>query len=185
MKFRELPLKGAYTIDLEKHEDDRGFFARYWCQKEFDKIGMDTSIVQINNSLSRKRGTLRGLHFQRPPKSETKILRCICGAIWDVIVDVRVNSPTYGQWFGTELNAENRIMMYVPKGFAHGFISLTDESEIIYLVTELYSSIHEDTLRWDDPFHGIEWPIEPTVLSDKDAEVEDWHEKKAVKLEIK
>ena len=174
MKFTELPLKGSYTIDLEKSEDDRGFFARYWCWEEFRGMGLITNIVQINNSMSRYKGTLRGLHLQRPPKAEAKIVRCIRGAIWDVIVDIRANSKTYSQWFGAELNAENRTMMYIPSGFAHGFISLTDNAEIIYLVSEFYSPKHEVCLRWNDPFHGIEWPLQPTVLSDKDAEADDW-----------
>ena len=168
MKFNALPLKGAYTIDLDKREDDRGFFARYWCKEEFSKMGLDTTIAQINNSMSRQRGTLRGLHFQRPPKSETKIVRCIYGAIWDVIVDVRVNSPTYGQWFGTELNAENRIMMYVPKGFAHGFQTLADNVELIYLHSEFYSQKNEGGLLYNDQNVGIEWPLAISEISERD-----------------
>ena len=169
MKFTELPLDGAYIINQEMHEDDRGFFARYWCQKEFSEQGLVSNIAQINNALSKRRGTLRGLHFQYPPKAEVKIIRCIRGAIWDVIVDIRQNSVKYGQWFGAELSAENRTMIYVPKGFAHGYISLVDDSEIIYLVTEAYSPEHEGTLRWNDEFLGIRWPIQPVIISDKDA----------------
>jgi len=168
MKFNELPLKGAYLIDLEKRGDDRGFFARYWCRNEFEKLGLDTNIVQINNSMSRYNGTLRGLHFQHPPKAESKIVRCISGAIWDVIVDIRKDSETYGKWFGTELNTENRTMIYIPKGFAHGFVSVSDNSEIIYLVTEFYCPEYEDCLLWNDPTVGIKWPIEPVIISDKD-----------------
>ena len=168
MKFKKTNLNDAYLIDLEKHGDDRGFFARYWCKKEFDKLGLDSNIVQINNSRSSSKGTLRGLHFQYPPNSETKIIRCISGTIWDVIVDIRKNSSTYGQWYGTELNEENRTMLYVPKGFAHGFISLTDNTEIIYLVTEFYDARYEDCIKWNDPDLQIDWPFQPQIISDKD-----------------
>jgi len=180
MKFQKINVNDAYLIDLEKHGDDRGFFARYWCKEELDKLGLDSNIVQINNSRSSSKGTLRGLHFQRPPKSETKIVRCISGAIWDVIVDIRSKSSTYGQWFGVELNEENRTMLYVPKGFAHGFVSLTDNSEIIYLVSEFYSLEAEGILRWNDPFHGIEWPVEPNIISEKDNNAPDWKNTKAL-----
>jgi len=182
MKFNKLPLNGIYTIDLEKHEDDRGFFARYWCRNEFAEHGLDENIVQINNSFCKQKGTLRGLHVQYPPKAETKIVRCIRGAIWDVIVDIRHNSYTYGKWFGIELNEVNRTMMYIPKGFAHGFISLTNDAEIIYLVTEFYSPEHEGTLRWDDSFHGIKWPINPTVISKKDRSAKIWKKQYAIQL---
>mgnify|MGYP000344228416 CR=1 FL=1 len=180
MIFNKLPLKSAYTIDLDKREDDRGFFSRYWCKNEFAEKGLNTTIVQINNSMSRQKGTLRGLHFQRRPKAETKIVRCLRGAIWDVIVDIRAGSPTYGKWHGVELNEGNRTMMYVPKGFAHGFISILENTEIIYLVSEFYSSEHENTLRWDDPFHGIEWPIQPQVISEKDNNVPNWQDNFAI-----
>ena len=182
MKFTELPLKGAYTIDLEKMEDDRGFFARSWCKNEFEKLSLDSKVVQINNSVSRHKGTLRGLHYQKPPKAETKIVRCISGSIWDVIVDIRFSSPTNGKWYGAELNTRNRKMMYVPKGFAHGFISLSDDTEIIYLVTEYYSSENEGILRWNDSFHKIKWPLQPTNLSEKDNIAENWSDKKSITL---
>lgn len=169
MIFSELPLRGAFKVDLQMREDERGFFARLFCREEFAAKNLDGNIVQINNSLNSKKGTLRGLHFQRPPKSEVKIVRCIRGAIWDVIVDLRKKSPTFGQWTGLELSEANRSMMYVPKGFAHGFLSLTEDSEIIYLVTEFYSSEYEGAVRWNDPEIGIKWPEEPDVISDKDA----------------
>ena len=184
MIFNKLPVLGAYTIELDKKDDERGFFSRFWCEKEFKDLNLDTSIVQINNSLSTKKATLRGLHFQYPPKAETKIVRCINGSIWDVIVDIRLESKTYGKWYGAELSSENRTMMYVPKGFAHGFISLTDNSEIIYLVTEFYSQKNESALRWNDPFHGIEWPIKPEVVSEKDSIVSDWNDLKGIKGHI-
>ena len=169
MKFTELPLKGAYTIDLEKMEDDRGFFARSWCMNEFAEHGLDINILQINNSFCKQKGTLRGLHFQCPPKAESKIVRCIKGSLWDVIVDLRENSNTYAKWSGVELNAINRTMIYVPKGFAHGFISLTKNTEVIYMATELYSPDLERVLRWDDDVIGIKWPIEPVIISKKDS----------------
>tara|TARA_Y100001958_G_scaffold30445_1_gene19586 strand:+ start:3181 stop:3735 length:555 start_codon:yes stop_codon:yes gene_type:complete len=181
MIFNKLPVLGAYTIELDKKDDERGFFSRFWCEKEFKDLNLDTSIVQINNSLSTKKATLRGLHFQYPPKAETKIVRCINGSIWDVIVDIRLESKTYGKWYGAELSSENRTMMYVPKGFAHGFISLTDNSEIIYLVSEFYSQKNESALRWNDPFHGIKWPIKPEVVSEKDSIVSDWNDLKGIK----
>lgn len=180
MKILETKLGGAYTIDLDKREDNRGFFSRYWCKNEFTEKGLDSTIVQINNSMNRQKGTLRGLHFQRPPKAETKIVRCIRGAIWDVIVDIRIGSSTYGKWYAMELNEGNRTMMYVPKGFAHGFISISKNTEIIYLVSEFYSPEHENILRWDDPFHGIEWPIQPQIISNKDNNAPNWQDNFAI-----
>jgi dTDP-4-dehydrorhamnose 3,5-epimerase len=168
MKFNETVLKSAYTIDLDKREDERGFFARLFCINEFDVEGMDRNVVQINNSLSKDKGTLRGIHYQLNPKAETKIVRCIKGSLWDVIVDLRPDSPTFLQWFGETLSAENRRMMFVPKGFGHGFITLEPDTEVIYLVTEFYSPEHERGLRWNDPNIGIEWPIEPVIISEKD-----------------
>ena len=174
MVFHNLELSGAYLIEPELHEDDRGFFSRIWCKEKFSKICETTQIYQINNSYNKKRGTLRGLHFQKPPNSEVKIVRCTKGSIWDVIVDIRVDSLTYGKWFGAELSSDNRLMMYVPKGFAHGLISLTDDSELIYFVSEPYTPESEGAIRWDDPFHGIQWPIDPIFISEKDRLIKDW-----------
>lgn len=168
MKFTELSLKGAYIIDLDKKGDERGFFARAYCENEFSELDMDTNIVQINNSLSKYKSTLRGVHYQLPPKAETKIVRCIKGSLWDVIVDMRNDSVTFGQWYGEELTAENRRMMYVPKGFGHAFITLEDNSEVLYFVTEFYAPEYERTVRWDDPKFGIKWPLQPQIISDKD-----------------
>jgi len=168
MKFNPTPLADAYTIDLEKREDDRGFFARFFCVNEFDQAGLDRNIVQINNSLSKDKGTLRGMHYQLSPKAETKIVRCIKGSLYDVIVDLRPESPTFLKWFGAELSAENRTMMFVPKGFGHGFITLEENTEAFYLVTEFYSPEHERGLRWNDPKINIQWPVEPLIISDKD-----------------
>ena len=136
MIFNQTPLSGAYTIDLQKRGDDRGFFARVFCEREFQEHGLSTHFVQVNNSTSAERGTLRGMHYQLQPKAETKLVRCIRGALLDVILDLRQGSPTFGQSFGAELTAENRRMMYVPKGFAHGFLTLTPDSEAFYFVDE-------------------------------------------------
>ena len=174
MKFYPTPLTGAYTIELEKRGDDRGFFARLFCVKEFEALNLDPRIAQINNSLSRIPGTLRGLHYQLAPKAETKIIRCIRGALYDVILDLRKESPTFGQWFAAELTAENRLMMYVPKGFAHGFITLQPDTEAFYLATEFYGPDRERCVRWNDPKFGIKWPAEPVVISDKDKSAPDF-----------
>ena len=168
MKFQQTNLEGSYLINLELLEDERGFFARSFCKDEFKKRGLNTSWVQINNSLSHCKGTLRGLHTQREPHSEIKLVRCISGAIWDVILDVRKDSKTYGQYFAEEISSDNRKMMYVPKGFAHGFISLTNNAEIIYLVSTPYHPGSEATILWDDPDVGIEWPVKISKISEKD-----------------
>ncbi len=168
MIFNKTPLPGAYIIDLEKKGDDRGFFARVFCKQEFKQHELETEFVQINNSLSAKKGTLRGMHYQLDPHAEVKVVRCIKGRLWDVILDIRPNSPTFGQWFGAELSAENRRMMYVPKGFAHGFITLEDDTEAFYLVSAYYAPEFERGIRWNDPKFNIQWPIEPQVISDKD-----------------
>jgi len=154
---------------MEFHEDERGFFARYFCQKEFQAYNLNTSWQQINNSMSKEVGTLRGLHFQREPHEEVKLVRCIKGAIWDVVVDLRRQSKTFGNWFGTNLSEENRTLMYVPKGFAHGFITLVENSEIIYLVSDRYEPSAEGILLWSDPDVSIQWPITPFLISKKDA----------------
>lgn len=168
MIFKESHLQGNYLIDLELRSDERGFFARYFCENEFQKHGLNTRWVQINNSMSKEVGTLRGLHFQRPPHAEVKLVRCIKGSIWDVVVDLRKGSATFGKWFGSTLSEKNRTMMYVPEGFAHGFISLEQNSEILYLVSNAYTPGAEGTLIWNEREIGIEWPMEPVVISEKD-----------------
>jgi dTDP-4-dehydrorhamnose 3,5-epimerase len=168
MKFIETPLKGAYLIDLEKHGDNRGFFGRMFCIDEFIKHGLDGRMVQANNSFSSEEGTLRGLHYQLPPKSETKLVRCIKGSFYDVILDLRLESNTFGHSFGAILSEENRRMMYVPKGFAHGFLTLEENSEVIYLVSEFYSKELERGIRWDDPKFKIQWPELPKIVSSRD-----------------
>jgi dTDP-4-dehydrorhamnose 3,5-epimerase len=168
MKFIPV-LEGAFVIELDKKGDERGFFARLFCNKEFEKAGLEKQFVQVNNSLSVDKGTLRGMHYQLPPKAETKLVRCIKGALFDVIVDLRHSSKTFGKWYGQELNEHNRTMMYVPKGFAHGFVTLEKNSEVIYLVSDYYDPKLERGLRWDDPILKISWPIQPTVISEKDS----------------
>lgn len=179
MIFQETPIPGAFLIDLEKRGDDRGFFARAFCTGEFAAHGLITEFVQVNNSLTAHKGTLRGMHYQLPPKAETKLVRCIRGALYDVILDLRPGSPTFGQSFGAELTAENRRMMYVPKGFAHGFLTLADDTEAFYFVDESYGPEAERGVRWDDPRFAIVWPSPPAVLSDKDKSWRDfdpsWH----------
>jgi len=166
--FQETALSGAYLIDLEKRGDERGFFARVFCEREFAAHSLITHFVQANNSLSADRGTLRGMHYQLPPHAETKVVRCIRGALWDVILDLRPNSPTFGKSIGVELSAENRRMIYAPKGFAHGFLTLKDDSEAFYFTDEFYAPESERGLRWDDPRFGLEWPMAPIVISEKD-----------------
>jgi dTDP-4-dehydrorhamnose 3,5-epimerase len=177
--FTETPLAGGFLIDLEKRGDDRGFFARAFCEREFGAKGLATHFVQVNNSTSAQRGTLRGMHYQLSPKAETKMVRCIRGALHDVILDLRPGSPTFGKSFGADLTAENRRMMYVPKGFAHGFVTLVDDTEAFYFVDEFYAPEQERGVRWNDPRFAIHWPVAPVVLSDKDRAHRDfdaaWH----------
>jgi dTDP-4-dehydrorhamnose 3,5-epimerase len=179
MIFTETSLQGAYLIDLERHGDDRGFFARTFCEREFADCGLATRFVQASASFSAHKGTLRGMHYQLAPKAETKLVRCIAGAIYDVIIDLRPESSTRGQSFGADLTAENRRMMYVPKGFAHGFVTLADDTEVFYLIDEYYSPEHGRGVRWNDSQFNIQWPIRPTIMSQKDADYPDfdaaWH----------
>jgi dTDP-4-dehydrorhamnose 3,5-epimerase len=179
MKFTAAPLAGAYLIDLEKRGDDRGFFSRYFCTREFAQMGLATDYVQINDSYSKSRGTLRGMHYQLPPAAEVKIVRCIRGALYDVIVDIRPKSLTFGKWFGATLTAENRTMLYVPHGFAHGFLTLEPDTEALYMSSQFYTPDQERGLRFNDPKFGIAWPFEPSVVSEKDMHQGDfdaaWH----------
>jgi dTDP-4-dehydrorhamnose 3,5-epimerase len=168
MFFTPTPLPGAYLIELDKKSDDRGFFARAFCEQEFSQHGLVTRICQANNSLSIQKGTLRGMHYQLAPKAETKVVRCIRGALYDVILDLRRGSSTFGESYGAELTADNRRMMYVPKGFAHGFITLVDDTEALYLVDEFYSPENERGIRYDDPKFRLQWPAAPTIISDRD-----------------
>lgn len=174
MKFTETKLNGAYIVELEPRTDERGFFARTWCAKEFGKVGLNTKLVQQNMSLTLKRGTLRGMHFQTSPHQETKVVRCTKGKIFDVIIDLRKNSPTYTQWFGIELSADNYKMLYIPKDFAHGFLTLEDNTEVTYLVTEFYTPSADSGVRYNDPAFNIKWPIPVEFVSAKDKQFPDY-----------
>ncbi|MGB5814903.1 MAG: dTDP-4-dehydrorhamnose 3,5-epimerase [Thermoanaerobaculia bacterium] len=174
MIFLETPLAGAFVIDIEPHEDERGFFARTFCQEEFEAHGLDSTVVQSSVSFNRQRGTLRGMHFQAPPHEESKVVRCTAGAIYDVIVDLRPLSPTFVQWHAVTLSAENRTMFYIPGGFAHGFLTLEDNTEVLYQMSEFYYPDSARGVRWDDPAFGIEWPVEPTAISDRDQSYPDF-----------
>jgi dTDP-4-dehydrorhamnose 3,5-epimerase len=169
VKFTQTTLKDAVLIELEKRGDERGFFARTFCAKEFAAEGLETVFVQANTSQSALAGTLRGMHFQRPPNGEVKVIRCVKGAVYDVIIDLRSGSPTFGRWEGFELSEVNGRMLYVPKGFAHGFQTRADDTAVAYQVSHPYTPGAEGGLRWDDPAFAIAWPRPVTVLSDKDA----------------
>jgi len=175
MIFHETQLAGAYIIEIEKHSDSRGFFARSFCRKEFERHGLNPNVRQANISYSKSRGTLRGLHYQVQPQAEAKLVRCTAGSIFDVIVDIRPESPSYNQWLGTELKAKDHTMIYVPEGFAHGYLTLMDHTEIMYQVSEFYAPGAEQGIRWDDPYFAIEWPeVETLVVSKKDQEWPMW-----------
>ena len=169
MKFIETELKDAVLIELEKRADERGFFARTFCATEFGAAGLETVFVQANHSRNRLGGTLRGMHFQRRPHAEVKVVRCVRGAIRDVIVDIRPESPTFGRWQGFDLDAEEGRMLYVPAGFAHGFQTLADGTEVSYQVSCPYTPGAEGGLRWDDPTLAIAWPLPVASISEKDA----------------
>jgi dTDP-4-dehydrorhamnose 3,5-epimerase len=168
MIFTPTALSGAYIIELQKLQDDRGFFARSYCSQEFAAHGLTPRVVQSNISFNKKKATLRGMHYQIEPYGETKLVRCTRGAIYDVIVDLRADSPTFKNWIGVELTAENYRMLYVPEGFAHGFETLEDETEVTYHVSEFYTPNAEQGLRYNEPMLGIRWPLEVEVISEKD-----------------
>jgi dTDP-4-dehydrorhamnose 3,5-epimerase len=163
------PLQDALIVELQKHEDARGFFARAWCENEFKEQGIQATWVQANLAYSEHKGTLRGLHFQAAPYSEAKLMRCIRGAMYDVILDLRPDSATFKHWFGIELTADNRRALYVPEGFAHGYLTLADHTETFYPVSQFYTPGAEGGVRWNDPAFGIDWPLTGNlILSDKD-----------------
>jgi dTDP-4-dehydrorhamnose 3,5-epimerase len=168
MTFVEAPIAGAYVIELEPFVDERGLFARIFCQKEFAKISFHKQIVQINHSVTKQKGAIRGMHYQRPPACEIKIIRCVQGKVFDAMVDLRAGSPTFMQWYGIELSKDNLRMVYIPEGFAHGFQTLTDNAELIYHHSEFYSAEYEHGLRFDDPALAINWPLPVTAVSPKD-----------------
>lgn len=169
MHFQATKLADVFVVIPERITDERGFFARTWCQEEFRAQGLVTELVQCNVSYNAKQGTLRGMHYQAAPYEEVKLIRCTMGAIYDVVVDVRPNSSSYLQWIAVELTAENRTMLYVPGGFAHGFLTLMDNTEVFYQMSQFYHPTASRGLRWDDPALGILWPIMPQVISAKDS----------------
>ena len=172
MIFTVLPLAGAYRIEPEPATDERGFFARLWCARKFAAHGLRTDFVQSSISFNRSRGTLRGLHYQAPPCAETKLVRCIRGAAFDVIVDLRPESPTFQQWYACELNAENRHAVYIPEGLAHGFQTLADDTELLYEIAPHHSPEHSRGIHWNDRHLRIDWPIAaPVVISQKDQQL--------------
>jgi len=168
MIFKETKLKSAYIIELERAEDERGFFSRSFCQKQFQEHGLNPRIVQCSVSFNKKKGTLRGMHYQVAPYEETKLVSCSSGAIYDVIIDLRPKSPTYRQWFAVELSAANYKMLYIPEGFAHGFQSLEDETVVFYQMSEFFHPECSRGVRWDEPAFGIKWPMRPALISERD-----------------
>lgn len=168
MIFKETALKGAYIIELEQLKDERGFFARSFCKKEFEEHGLNTNIAQCNISFNKKKGTLRGMHYQTPPYEEAKVVSCIRGSIYDVIIDLRPDSNTYCQWYAVELDGHNYVMLYIPRGFAHGFQTTEDNTVVFYQMSEFYHPECARGVRWDDTAFGIEWPLVNPILSEKD-----------------
>ena len=176
MRFIETDLRGAWLIETLPVRDSRGFFARTFCARQFADHGLTARFVQNSTSQSVTRGTLRGMHFQRPPHAEAKVVSCLKGAIWDVIIDLRADSPTYRRWQGFELTAANRHQLYLPEGFAHGFQTLCDDAEVGYLISQFYEPLAAGGVRFDDPAFSIEWPLPVSVISDKDRAWPDFFE---------
>lgn len=174
MIFTETPLKGAYVIDPERLADERGFFARTWCRREFEAHGLDTAFAQCSVSFNRKMGTLRGMHYQAAPHAEQKLVRCTAGIIYDVIVDLRPGSETFRNWFAVELSADNRRMLYIPEGLAHGFLTLADDTEVFYQISEYYVQESARGVRWNDPAFAISWPVHPRIVSQRDSTYADF-----------
>jgi dTDP-4-dehydrorhamnose 3,5-epimerase len=170
MIFSPSPLQGSYIIDVQPFQDERGWFSRFYCKDEFQKIGHQKEWVQLNHSVTYKKGTIRGMHFQKAPYYEIKMVKCIAGSVYDVIIDLRRGSSTFLQWFGVYLSAANKKMLYIPEGFAHGFQCLSDDCELIYHHTEFYTPGAEAGVRYDDPMIAIDWPLEVSILSPRDNE---------------
>jgi dTDP-4-dehydrorhamnose 3,5-epimerase len=174
MIFTETNLKSAFLIEPELRADERGFFARTWCQREFEAYGLQTRWVQCNISFNKKKGTLRGMHYQVAPYAEAKLVRCTRGAIYDVIIDLRYDSPTFKQWQAVNLTADNRQMLFIPEGFAHGFQTLEDNTEVFYQMSEFYAPDYAKGVRWDDPAFGISWPADERIISERDRSYPDF-----------
>lgn len=169
MIFTPTPLNGSFVIEPEQFTDNRGWFARYYCKKEFNKIGHEKEWVQMNHSFTAHKGTIRGMHYQVAPYKEIKMIKCIAGAVFDVIIDLRTGSPTFLRWFGVELSSQNRKMIYIPEGFAHGFQSLSDDAELLYHHSAYYTPGAEGGIRYDDPVIKIEWPLPLSIISGRDS----------------
>jgi dTDP-4-dehydrorhamnose 3,5-epimerase len=174
MRFQETTLQGVLLISPDHFEDERGFLERTWGQDVFEERGLHTRMVQRNVSYNRAVGTLRGMHFQREPYPEVKLISCMAGAVYDVAIDIRPDSATYGKWFGAELRQDNGLMLYIPKGCAHGYLSLVPDSTVEYLISEFYHPEVAGGIRWDDPFFNVRWPIEPSVVNARDATYPDF-----------
>lgn len=174
MIFHETVIQGVWIVEPEPYEDERGFFARTWDAEEFDRRGLNGRLVQCSISFNRRRGTLRGMHYQAAPHEEAKLVRCTSGSIFDVAVDLRTESATYPRWFGTELSAENRLAMYVPEGCAHGFLTLTDDAEVAYQISQFHAPDAARGLRWDDPAIGIDWPGDVLLVNERDRSYPDF-----------
>ena len=177
MLFQETKLSGVFEIQIEPNTDERGFFARTWCQKEFGDHGLNANLVQCSISLNKRRSTLRGVHYQAAPFAETKVVRCTSGAIYDVVLDLREESLTYKQWFATVLSAENRCSLYIPEGCAHGFLTMTEKSEVLYQMSEFYHPEAARGVRWNDPTFQIAWPATVEVISERDRNYPDFEPK--------
>jgi dTDP-4-dehydrorhamnose 3,5-epimerase len=175
--FIETPLPGAFLIEPEPIEDTRGLFVRTWCRRELEAHGLDTRIAQCSTSFNKRKGTLRGMHYQAPPVAETKIVRCTRGAIHDVIIDLRPDAPTFTRHFAVVLTADNRKTLYVPPGFAHGFQTLADDTEVFYQISEFYSPDHARGVRWNDPAFGVRWPDDERTIVDRDRNYPDFAER--------
>ena len=174
MNFIETPLEGAYIIEPQRFEDERGFFARSWCKREFETHGLNSRLVQCNISYNRRKGTLRGMHHQEQPYAETKLVRCTLGAVYDVLIDLRPDSPSYKKWCSIKLTVDNRRMVYIPEGFGHGFMTLADNTELFYQMSEFYAPDSARGIRWNDSAFNIVWPGDVTVISEKDKNYPDF-----------
>jgi dTDP-4-dehydrorhamnose 3,5-epimerase len=174
MIFEETKLKGLFVVEMERLADERGFFARAWCEREAAKHGLSSKIVQCNVSFNQRKGTLRGMHYQAGPCQEARLIRCTAGAIYDVVIDLRRDSPTFTKWMAFELTSENRRMLYVPEDFAHGFQTLRDGTEVFYQMSEFYEPVLARGVRWDDPAFRIDWPPADRTISARDATYPDF-----------
>jgi dTDP-4-dehydrorhamnose 3,5-epimerase len=176
MIFTETKLSGAYVIEPKRHEDYRGFLSQSWSARRFAALGLNPNVAECNVSFSKRKGTLRGMHFQSAPHAQAKLVRCTTGAVYDVIIDLRRESPTFKQWVGVELDADSHRMLYVPEGFAHGFQTLQDNTEIFYQMSDVYAPDYSDGVRWDDPAFGIDWPADDRTIIERDRNYPDFTE---------